>query len=171
MMTYCSFCSAVDNTVPVATLKDGSTFSDGPRLTTTDALQIQNKYCLMKDSTFVYKEHLMCGGTDAVGLDRPVFVDRFCDNVNDCDNGADEDGSQIQCSPFGNPTVNGCCDTYVFDNEEFSYGGDYNGKDYFTNTDTNSDKKHLIFVQTSVRKVSIIISTFLRYLIPQRFVD
>ena len=50
----------------------------------------------MKDSSFVYKEHLMCGGTDAVGLDRPVFVDRFCDNVNDCENGADEDGSQIQ---------------------------------------------------------------------------
>ena len=96
VMTYCSFCSAADVTIPVATLKDGSTFADGPRLTTTDALQIQNKYCLMKDSTFVYKEHLMCGGTDAVGLDRPVFVDRFCDNVNDCENGADEDGSQIQ---------------------------------------------------------------------------
>ena len=95
-MTYCSFCSAADNSIPVATLKDGSTFDDGPRLTTTDALQIQNKYCLMKDSSFVYKEHLMCGGTDAVGLDRPVFVDRFCDNVNDCENGADEDGSQIQ---------------------------------------------------------------------------
>ena len=37
------------NTQPVATLKDGSTFNDGPRLTTTDALQIQNKYCKMKD--------------------------------------------------------------------------------------------------------------------------
>ena len=96
VMTYCSFCSAADSSIPVATLKDGSFFDDGPRLTTTDALQIQNKYCKMKDSTFVYKEHLMCGGTDAVGLDRPVFVDRFCDNVNDCENGADENGSKIQ---------------------------------------------------------------------------
>jgi len=47
-MTYCSFCSAISDT-PVATLHDGSTFSDGARVTTTDALQIQNKYCKMKD--------------------------------------------------------------------------------------------------------------------------
>ena len=48
VMTYCSFCSAVGD-APVATLHDGSTFNDGERLTTTDALQIQNKYCKMKD--------------------------------------------------------------------------------------------------------------------------
>ena len=48
VMTYCSFCSGNDST-PVATLYDGSTFLDGERLTTTDALQIQNKYCKMKD--------------------------------------------------------------------------------------------------------------------------
>ena len=48
VMTYCSFCSAIGDT-PVATLHDGSTFSDGARVTTTDALQIQNKYCKMKD--------------------------------------------------------------------------------------------------------------------------
>ena len=59
----------------------------------------------------------------------------------------------IQCTPFGNQTTNGCCNTYVFDNEEYSYGGDYNGKDYFTNTDTNSENKHLIFIQMSSRKV------------------
>lgn len=41
------------------------------------------------------------------------------------------------------------------DNEEYSYAGDYNGKDYFTNTDSNSDKKHLIFIQTQSRKVLI----------------
>ena len=48
VMTYCSRCSANGDT-PVATLHDGTEFSDGPRLTTTDALQIQNKYCKMKD--------------------------------------------------------------------------------------------------------------------------
>ena len=48
VMTYCSYCSGNGDT-PVATLHDGSTFWDGERLTTTDALQIQNKYCKMKD--------------------------------------------------------------------------------------------------------------------------
>ena len=48
VMTYCSYCSGIGDT-PVATLHDGSTFYDGERLTTTDALQIQNKYCKMKD--------------------------------------------------------------------------------------------------------------------------
>ena len=55
VMTYCSFCSAVGDT-PVATLHDGSTFNDGERLTTTDALQIQNKYCKMKDERNGFEE-------------------------------------------------------------------------------------------------------------------
>ena len=48
VMTYCSRCSA-NGAAPVATLHDGSIFYDGDRLTTTDALQIQNKYCKMND--------------------------------------------------------------------------------------------------------------------------
>ena len=40
-----SDCGAKDPEIPVATLKNGNTFGDGKRLTSTDALQIQNKYC------------------------------------------------------------------------------------------------------------------------------
>ena len=87
----------------------------------------------------------MCGGTDAVGLDRPVFVDRFCDNSADCDNAVDEDGSVIQCADFGTPTANGCCNTYVMDGEEFVYEGVNQGKDYFTNSNPNSAHKHLVY--------------------------
>ena len=43
------------------------------------------------------KEHLsefqMCGAEDQLGHERPVLVDRICDNVKDCENGADEDGT------------------------------------------------------------------------------
>ena len=43
------------------------------------------------------KEHLsefqMCGAKDQLGHERPVLVDRICDNVKDCENGADEDGT------------------------------------------------------------------------------
>ena len=90
----------------------------------------------------------MCGGRDAVGLDRPVFVDRYCDNYSDCANGSDEDGSIIQCDL--NPTENGCCGTYVMDDEEFVYGGINRGRDYFNNTNPNSDNKHLVFIPTSL---------------------
>ena len=135
----------------MATLKDGSfndgvvTFNGGARLTTTDALQIQNKYCKMKDNNFILKEHLMCGGTDAVGLNRPVFVDRYCDNSFDCANGSDEDGSVIQCD-VGQLTENGCCETYLIYDQEFVYGGIHQGRDYFNNTNSNSFIKHLVFI-------------------------
>ena len=98
----------------------------------------------MKDSNFIYKEHLMCGGPDAVGLDRPVFVDRYCDNFIDCANGSDEDGSIIQCD-FGSITENGCCKTYVMDGEDYVYGGINEGRDYFNNTNSKSLNKHLVF--------------------------
>ena len=43
------------------------------------------------------KEHLsefqMCGAKDQLGHERPILVDRICDNVKDCENGADEDGT------------------------------------------------------------------------------
>ena len=45
IMTYCSDCGSKDPKVPVAVLKNGETFGDGIRLTSTDALQLQNKYC------------------------------------------------------------------------------------------------------------------------------
>ena len=130
--------------LPVATLKDGSLFNNGARLTTTDALQIQNKYCKMKDTSFIFKEHLICDGKDAVGLDHPVFVDRYCDNFPDCPDGSDEDGSVIQCDLNITLTENGCCNTYVMNGEEFVYGGIYNGRDYFNSTNPNSDNIHLI---------------------------
>ena len=38
-------------------------------------------------------EYKMCGAEDQFGHERPVLVDRICDNVKDCENGADEDGT------------------------------------------------------------------------------
>ena len=71
------------------------------RLTTTDALQIQELYC-KKNPKFEYKEHVMCASPDELGFSRPVFVDRICDGIKDCHDGSDEDESIFQCrKPMG----------------------------------------------------------------------
>ena len=99
VMTYCSYCSSA-NGHPVATLKDGRTYNDGPHMTTTDALQIQYKYCKMPDADFQYKEHVQSGTLDNFGTNKPVFTDRLCDNQPDCPNGADE-GTIAPCISAG----------------------------------------------------------------------
>ena len=77
-----------------------------PRLTTTDALQIQELYC-KKNPKFEYKEHVMCASPDELGFNRPVFVDRICDGIKDCHDGSDENESMFQCRKHL-----GCCEAY-----------------------------------------------------------
>ena len=75
VLTYCSYCSAKGSN-PVATLKDGTTFSGGDKMTTTDALQTQKRYCQSKQENYTYKEHIQCTSTDLLGFTRPIF--RLC---------------------------------------------------------------------------------------------
>ena len=62
VMTYCSFCSAANPNVPVAflhpqySLNGEQIFSDGAKMTTTDALQIQYKYCQAKGTWEIFKQ-------------------------------------------------------------------------------------------------------------------
>ena len=72
VLTYCSYCSAKGSN-PVATLKDGTTFSGGDKMTTTDALQTQKRYCQSKQDNYTYKEHIQCTSTDLLGFTRPIF--------------------------------------------------------------------------------------------------
>ena len=69
VMTYCSNCGSANVDIPVATLKDGTTFGDGERLTTTDALQVQIKYCESEQQKRMMKDTMMCGGKDVLGYD------------------------------------------------------------------------------------------------------
>ena len=72
VLTYCSYCSAKEDK-PVATLKDGTTFSGGDKMTTTDALQTQKRYCQSKQDNYTYKEHVQCTSGDLLGFTRPIF--------------------------------------------------------------------------------------------------
>lgn len=113
VMTYCSFCSAISTTTPVMTVKDtGATFSDGYRVTTTDAKQLQWMYCesdTINYPDFEYKETTSCSAGDMLGFTREVFTDRLCDSIVDCASGEDEDGSLAECEPKYEPTPRGCC--------------------------------------------------------------
>lgn len=132
VMTYCSLCSSA-NGQPVATLKDGSTFNDGPYMTTTDALQIQWKYCKRVDESFEYKENVGCQSEDLWAVEKPVFTDRLCDNQSDCPGGTDE-GTIAPCIPAGEPTPSGCCGLMSFNGVDFAYTGVHDGYDYWTKT-------------------------------------
>ena len=66
-----------------------NTFEMGPRLTTTDALQLQWLYC-SNDEGFEYKETVDCFSKDIFGFPRKVFRDRLCDGYFDCPFGEDE---------------------------------------------------------------------------------
>lgn len=79
-----------------------------PRLTTTDALEVQEMYCT-KNPNFELKEHVMCTQPDELGFYRPVFVDRICDGIIDCHDGSDEDESRFECL---RPLNESCCDKY-----------------------------------------------------------
>ena len=72
VLTYCSYCSAISSD-PVATLKDGTTFSGGSKMTTTDALQTQKRYCQAKDPSYQFKETMQCTSGDLLGFVRPIF--------------------------------------------------------------------------------------------------
>ena len=144
VMTYCSYCSSA-NGHPVATLKDGRTFDDGPHMTTTDALQIQYKYCKMPDADYKYKETVQCGTLDNFGTNKPVFTDRLCDNQPDCPNGADE-GKIAPCIPDGEPLPSGCCSVMSFNGVRFEYAGQNAGHDYWNAEEmATNNHKHIIF--------------------------
>ena len=76
------------------------------RLTTTDALEVQDFYC-SKQPKFELKEHVMCSKEDELGFFRPVFVDRLCDGIIDCHDESDEDESRFKCGK-----ISGCCEGY-----------------------------------------------------------
>ena len=68
---------------------DGSVFDSGSHMTTTDSLRLSAFYCRHR-ADYVEKEQTVCNSVDKLGFRRPVFVDRICDNVKDCEDGEDE---------------------------------------------------------------------------------
>ena len=105
----------------VMTYKDGTTFSSGRKMTTTDALQLEAMYCEQMPQ-YQQKSTIACPTVDKFGFNRPVFSDRLCDNRKDCTNGEDE-GTIAQCQAFGTNTANGCCEVYVVDGHECTFTG------------------------------------------------
>ena len=118
IMQYSSFTFA-NSDQPVATFKDGSNLSYKNRITTTDALQIQKRYCqgltkLFSDGVPMFPEYELsdtatCTSEDKVGEKRKIFTDRLCDGSQDCPGGEDEDGSLVTCNEKYPKTPNGCC--------------------------------------------------------------
>ena len=82
---------------PPLTLKDGSTWGMHSIMSTTDALQIHHRYCRFLPG-FESKETVDCPVPDRVGIIRPVFKDRICDSIPDCEGGVDEDGTMGECA-------------------------------------------------------------------------
>ncbi|CAG5104123.1 Oidioi.mRNA.OKI2018_I69.chr1.g1104.t1.cds [Oikopleura dioica] len=115
LMSYSSKHFAKDPNIWVATLKDGSFIHDGPRITTTDALQVQQLYCVDQGlfPDFEYKETTTCQTPDEVGAIREVFIDRFCDQWQDCPSNEDEDGTIVECAPKYSATPAGCCGGFI----------------------------------------------------------
>ena len=95
----------------VMTYKDGTSFSSGRKMTTTDSLQLEAMYCENMPQN-LQKATIACPTVDKFGFNRPVFSDRLCDNRKDCTNGEDE-GSIATCKEFGTNTANGCCEVYI----------------------------------------------------------
>ena len=55
-----------------------------------------------EEPDFSPKEYQNCSTVDQFGFERPVFIDRICDNRADCPNNEDENGLMAQCLPrFG----------------------------------------------------------------------
>ena len=145
VMSYPSFGFAKDNTIPVATLKNGDYIQDGPRISTTDALQAQKFYC--QDLTdgggnamfpnFQFKDGTTCTTLDEVGAIRTVFTDRLCDGWQDCPNSEDEDGTIVACKAKHAKTPDGCCGGVMRGDVECVYTTDnlFKGKGTYACTD------------------------------------
>ena len=105
-------------------------FDDGERMTTTDALQIQWRYCRAREG-FEYKSTKTCTSKDKLGFEnRDVFVDRICDGFSDCGESEDELGGLGECANAGTPTPGGCCETVLIHGAEYVYnGGSFRGAD------------------------------------------
>ena len=58
-----------------------------------DVLKLEELYCPAAST----KKKVTCKKSDLGGINLPVFTSRLCDNVNDCFDGADEDGTMFQC--------------------------------------------------------------------------
>ena len=76
-------------------LKNGEAFDSGPRLSTTDVLQVDIKYC----NAVTHPSHATdtCAGGDQTDVVRDVFLDRVCNGINDCNDASDEDGTIRTC--------------------------------------------------------------------------
>ena len=116
IMHYGSYAFSTDTSIPVMTYKDGSTFGDSVRMTTTDSLQVIWAYCNDDADKGNPKDNVSCPSVDQVGYTRPVYVDRLCDGKLDCHNGEDENGWLAKCIPealieTGNSA--GCCKSYI----------------------------------------------------------
>lgn len=98
-------------------------FGEAPRISTSDALQIQYRYCKKRDANFKYKEYVQCKTPDLAGFIKKVFKDRICDGIIDCPGGEDENGDMGSCK---NPTANektekGCCKKLMFHGMEYNH--------------------------------------------------
>ena len=91
VMHYCSDCGGND----IMLLHNGDEFPSGPRLSTTDVLQVDIKYC--DAATHPSHSTASCDGGDQTGVVRDVFLDRICNGINDCNDGSDEDGTLRTC--------------------------------------------------------------------------
>lgn len=78
------------------TLKDGGTWGMHGGMSTTDALQVHHRYCRFRRG-FRPKTTVDCPTPDRLGVIRPVFQDRICNSIPDCEGGTDEDGTMGQC--------------------------------------------------------------------------
>ena len=129
-MMYCSDCLSFSGS-PDLTAKDGTTWGNLKGLSTLDALKTEAHYCKMSPAEG-FKNKVTCTKPDLAGFFLPVFTDRLCDNVEDCADGADEDGSMFECKISDLTHRNKCCTEFSFDLSgteiACSYTQDNNGK-------------------------------------------
>ncbi|CBY23642.1 unnamed protein product [Oikopleura dioica] len=95
------------------TKHDGSFFSGGRFMSTTDALQLQSQYCSPEETMHA----LDCLEKDEFGFDRKIFASRVCDGRADCPNAEDETGSIASCIQSGELTPNGCCSELMVEDD------------------------------------------------------
>ena len=84
----------------------------------------------MKLKKFDTKPKTNCLSTDKFGFNRPVFMDRLCDNVEDCF-GGDDEGTIAQCKNAGTDTANGCCEFINIHTYTCQTTSQANGKDAY----------------------------------------